>query len=138
MLSSLSRLDSRLIDARTWPEINANLLGERSTSRAVLISPENRGPSPQDYLKQLDLPALTLYLKEFEELSIIRFEGALAPLGEFINYSDKIHRLRNKYAHGIILDLALEEDFQNEMWDILRDLISAIGIQIAVESLITE
>lgn len=138
LLASLSRLDSRLIDARTWPEINADLLGERSTSRAVLMSPENRGPSPQEYLKQLDLPALILYLKEFEKLSIIKFKGALAPLGEFINYSDKIHRLRNKYAHGIILDLALEEDFQNEMWDILRDLISAIGIQIAVESLITD
>lgn len=137
-LSALAKNHPSLSNEKKWPDISKHPLNARSTSEHFEILPSTDTDGRQKFLKSRDLPALIAYIDKFIESGIINLGERGKPLKDCVLHANSIQELRDKYAHGVILDLALREDFQDEMWEILDELITAIRIQIALENLIIE
>ena len=136
-LTKLAKANVSLSELSRWPDVSSHPLQEKSTSkwREVLAREE---VTTSEFLKSLDLPIMIAYIDSLRRDGIIDYTGDDAPLEECVIHAEMIQGLRDRYAHGVILDLALKESLDNEMWEILTDLIIAIKIQISLEELLED
>lgn len=85
-----------------------------------------------DMLDEADLPILFALLGRLESIPGLKELEGLS-IDEWVEMSSKIVDLRNKYAHGRIMDSALKADFSEEFWQMMDTSISAIAMQIELE-----
>lgn len=135
-LTKLTKSDVALSELNNWPDIGKYSLQGKSTSKWEKLLQEKADVA--EFLKALDLPVMIAYIDSFLKEGKIDDRGREATLRECVVHKDLIQRLRDRYAHGVILDLALEESLGEEMWGILFDLIPAIRIQISLEELLSD
>jgi hypothetical protein len=113
----------------------------------VLLLRSKRGSVAEDvnsaeelgaWLKTVDLPILfgCLHSMYSGSQSVQELINELMPSEDWMGRSEDMVALRDEYAHGLLLETALDNAFDDAFWIAVESIASAIPVQIGIENVL--